>query len=314
MFAPAASSGSAFVPSSRLGRERLRTYRVLAAARVLMSLMLLGWLVLLPMMQAPPHAEKPAIATLGYGVALLYVALTAASLWWSFVRTQGLAWQVLIAIAVDLLAFTTLQFTAGYPAREFSLIYALPVLAAGIYGTLSLTLFVAALVTMILLGSAGFAMLGGAAEAEQRMLNAAFVGIAYFAVAVLTWQLSQRLARQEARAAASEMHSGFQSLRGECPMALDLEPRVTAISEATQKNVRRIVTLWSQLLRRSGGPFLAGEWSIADAFYTPVATRFRGYGIHLSDYGDDGACGAYVTRLLATPEFLEWEAAAKAGA
>ncbi len=205
MFAPAAaSSGSAFVPSSRLGRERLRTYRVLAAARVLMSLMLLGWLVLLPMMQAPPHAAKPAIATLGYGVALLYVALTAASLWWSFVRTQGLAWQVLIAIAVDLLAFTTLQFTAGYPAREFALIYALPVLAAGIYGTLSLTLFVAALVTMILLGSAGFAMLGGAAEAEQRMLNAAFVGIAYFAVAVLTWQLSQRLARQEARAAASE--------------------------------------------------------------------------------------------------------------
>jgi two-component system sensor histidine kinase PilS (NtrC family) len=205
MFAPAAaSSGSAFVPSSRLGRERLRTYRVLAAARVLMSLMLLGWLVLLPMMQAAPHAAKPAIATLGYGVALLYVALTVASLWWSFVRTQGLAWQVLIAIAVDLLAFTTLQFTAGYPAREFALIYALPVLAAGIYGTLSLTLFVAALVTMILLGSAGFAMLGGAAEAEQRMLNAAFVGIAYFAVAVLTWQLSQRLARQEARAAASE--------------------------------------------------------------------------------------------------------------
>ena len=120
--------------------------------------------------------------------------------------------------------------------------------------------------------------------------------------------------RALARAAASEMHSGFQSLRGECPMALDLEPRVTAISEATQKNVRRIVTLWSQLLRRSGGPFLAGEWSIADAFYAPVATRFRGYGIHLSDYGDDGACGAYVTRLLATPEFLEWEVAAKAGA
>lgn len=205
MFAPAAaSSGSAFVPSSRLGRERLRTYRVLAAARVLMSLMLLGWLVLLPMMQAAAQPGKPAIATLGYGVALLYVALTVASLWWSFVRTQGLAWQVLIAIAVDLLAFTTLQFTAGYPAREFALIYALPVLAAGIYGTLSLTLFVAALVTMILLGSAGFAMLGGAVEAEQRLLNAAFVGIAYFAVAVLTWQLSQRLARQEARAAASE--------------------------------------------------------------------------------------------------------------
>lgn len=120
--------------------------------------------------------------------------------------------------------------------------------------------------------------------------------------------------RAMARAAAAEMHSGFQSLRGECPMALDTEPKVTTLSEATQKNVRRIVALWSDLLGRSGGPFLAGEWSIADAFYTPVATRFRTYGVHLSDYGDDGTCGAYSTRLLATPAFREWEAAARAEA
>ena len=120
--------------------------------------------------------------------------------------------------------------------------------------------------------------------------------------------------RAMARAAAAEMHSGFQSLRGECPMALEAEPKVTSLSEATQKNVRRIVALWSDLLGRSGGPFLAGEWSIADAFYTPVASRFRTYGVHLSDYGDDGSCGAYATRLLATPEFREWEAAARAEA
>jgi glutathione S-transferase len=120
-------------------------------------------------------------------------------------------------------------------------------------------------------------------------------------------------ARTLARAAAAEMHSGFASLRGECPMALDEPPRVATISEATQKNVRRIVTLWSDMLERSGGPFLAGEWSIADAFYTPVATRFRTYGIHLSDYGDAGSCGAYAARLLETPEFLEWEAAAQRG-
>ncbi len=120
--------------------------------------------------------------------------------------------------------------------------------------------------------------------------------------------------RALARAAAAEMHSGFQSLRGECPMALETEPKVTSLSEATQKNVRRIVALWSDLLGRSGGPYLAGEWSIADAFYTPVATRFRTYGVHLSDYGDDGTCGAYATRLLATPEFREWEAAARAEA
>lgn len=121
-----------------------------------------------------------------------------------------------------------------------------------------------------------------------------------------------RALRALGRAAASEMHSGFASLRGECPMALEVAPRTVEISEATQKNVRRIVALWRELLDRSGGPFLLGQWSIADAFYTPVATRFRGYGIHPSDYGDTGAAGAYCQRLLETPEFLEWEAAAKA--
>lgn len=118
-------------------------------------------------------------------------------------------------------------------------------------------------------------------------------------------------ARALARAAAAEMHSGFPSLRGECPM--DLTLRTSAeVSPATAANVRRIVTLWSELLARFGGPFLAGEWSIADAFYTPVATRFRSYGLRLSDFGDQGAAAAYGERLLATPDYLEWEADALA--
>jgi glutathione S-transferase len=114
------------------------------------------------------------------------------------------------------------------------------------------------------------------------------------------------------RSAAAEMHSGFSSLRGECPMALEETPRHVVISEATQKDVRKIVERWNQLLKRSGGPFLVGEWSIADAFYTPVASRFRTYGIHLSDYGDTGSAGAYCERLLQTPAFLEWEADSQA--
>jgi glutathione S-transferase len=121
-----------------------------------------------------------------------------------------------------------------------------------------------------------------------------------------------RAARALGRAAAAEMHSGFASLRGECPMTLEAPPRVVEISEATQKNVRRIVQLWRGLLGQFGGPFLLGDWSIADAFYTPVATRFRSYGIQLSDFGDTGEAGEYSQRLLETPEFLAWEAAAKA--
>jgi len=118
--------------------------------------------------------------------------------------------------------------------------------------------------------------------------------------------------RALARSAAAEMHSGFASLRGECPMDLTLEPRHAELSEATAKDIRRIVRLWNELLGRSGGPFLAGGWSVADAFYTPVATRFRTYGVRLSDYGDAGPAGAYAERLLETPEFLAWEHEARA--
>jgi glutathione S-transferase len=113
------------------------------------------------------------------------------------------------------------------------------------------------------------------------------------------------------RAAAAEMHSGFPSLRGECPMDLSLTTEVE-LSEATHVDIRRIVALWNDLRGRFGadGPFLLGEWSIADAFFTPVATRFRSYGVLLTDFGDKGAAGAYAEALLETPEFKEWEAAA----
>ena len=113
------------------------------------------------------------------------------------------------------------------------------------------------------------------------------------------------------RAAAAEMHSGFASLRGECPMDLTLSERAD-LTEATAIDVRRIVAMWCDLRARFGkdGPFLLGDWSIADAFFTPVATRFRSYQVRLSDYGDTGAAGAYATTLLETPEFKAWEAAA----
>jgi glutathione S-transferase len=118
-------------------------------------------------------------------------------------------------------------------------------------------------------------------------------------------------ARALARSAAAEMHSGFASLRGECPMDLAAPVHAATLSEATHRDIRRIVALWNGLLSRFGGPWLAGdEWGIADAFYTPVATRFRTYGVRLSDYGDAGAAGQYCERLLERPEFKAWEAGA----
>ena len=121
-------------------------------------------------------------------------------------------------------------------------------------------------------------------------------------------------ARALGRAVTAEMHSSFASLRGECPMDLSLRSEVE-LSEATHEDIRRIVRLWSDLRGRfsAGGPFLLGAWSIADAFYTPVATRFRSYGVRLSDFGDTGAAGTYNEVLLEQADFLEWEKAALAG-
>ncbi len=118
---------------------------------------------------------------------------------------------------------------------------------------------------------------------------------------------TDRTAKALGRAASAEMHSGFHSLRGE--LSMDLAKRVVStLVPATEADVRRVVELWLSLLRQFGGPFLLGAtWTIADAFFTPVATRFRTYGVRLSDYGDDGPAGAYGARLLEQPEYLEWE-------
>ena len=109
------------------------------------------------------------------------------------------------------------------------------------------------------------------------------------------------------------MHSGFASLRGECSMELNRPPREVQLSEATHDNIRRLVHMLSDLRARFGGEgaFLFGAWSIADAFFTPVATRFRTYGVVLSDFGDRGETGRYMEALLEAPEYLDWERGAR---
>jgi glutathione S-transferase len=123
-------------------------------------------------------------------------------------------------------------------------------------------------------------------------------------------------ARAQGRAACAQMHGGFQSLRGECSMDLSAPIEPLELTEATQGDVRKMLRLWRALKQRFGasGPFLLGDWSIVDAYFTPVATRFRTYGVDLAQYGDAGSASEYCALLLQQPEFLQWERLALAEA
>jgi glutathione S-transferase len=125
---------------------------------------------------------------------------------------------------------------------------------------------------------------------------------------------SQRPARAHARAVSAEMHSGFQQLREHCPMDFVARTPRDQLADAVAADVRRIVAIWRDCRRRfgSGGAYLFGDFTAADAMYAPVASRFRTYVPDLTAYGDDGTAAAYVAALFAHPAMLEWQAAATA--
>lgn len=122
---------------------------------------------------------------------------------------------------------------------------------------------------------------------------------------------AERAERARARSVVAEMHSGFTAVRGS--MSMNIRARLPDKGAAAlgrpevAADVERITTLWTECLERSGGPFLFGGFSIADAFYAPVLTRFRTYGVPLS-----GLLSAYSERIFALAPMAEWVAAAEA--
>ena len=109
--------------------------------------------------------------------------------------------------------------------------------------------------------------------------------------------------RALARNLACEMHSGFFSLREECPMNLSVSYSDFTPSDGTKADLERIDQIWTHALERSGGPWLCGEYSAADAFYAPVVGRIAGYGLALGTKAQ-----AYVDHHLADPAFRRWRA------
>lgn len=109
-------------------------------------------------------------------------------------------------------------------------------------------------------------------------------------------------ARADARAISAEMHGGFGALRDECPMNMRRPVKSLDISEAARNNVNRIVSLWKTALAASGGPYLFGAFSNADAMYAPVVNR-----LHVYDLTVDADARSYMETMMALPAWLEWE-------
>lgn len=114
-------------------------------------------------------------------------------------------------------------------------------------------------------------------------------------------------ARALARAVSHEMHAGFLPLRRHFPMNMRGVFERAAIPEI-QGDIDRIGALWRDCRRRfgAGGDFLFGAFTIADAMYAPVVSRFRTFQLALS-----GEVEAYAAAVVAWPAYQEWLAAAR---
>jgi len=117
-----------------------------------------------------------------------------------------------------------------------------------------------------------------------------------------------RAARALARSVCAEMHSGFTRLREHMSMNLHARRPGQGRAPGVAEDIQRILSLWNDCRSRhgQGGPFLFGRFSIADAFYAPVVSRFVTYDVAL-----DPTSAAYRDAVLALPAFQKWAEAAK---
>lgn len=120
------------------------------------------------------------------------------------------------------------------------------------------------------------------------------------------WPADPR-ARAVARSLAAEMHAGFTALRGHCPMNLRVSYTHCDPPDAVLADLARLDLIWASARARTGsaGPWLCGEYCVADVFFAPVAARIAGYGLPVS-----AASAAYASAHLAHPSFRRWRAAA----
>lgn len=113
------------------------------------------------------------------------------------------------------------------------------------------------------------------------------------------------VARARARAVSTEMHGGFAALRANLGMNLRKTFPDHPGTPEVLADIARVQAIWNDCLDHSGGPFLFGAFTNADAMFAPVVTRFLTYSVKT-----DPASARYVAAVRALPALDEWYAAA----
>jgi glutathione S-transferase len=103
------------------------------------------------------------------------------------------------------------------------------------------------------------------------------------------------------------MHSGFMALRQFMPMNCRAENRKIIMNDELQADIDRVIQIWADCRSKhaKSGPWLFGQFSIADAMYAPVAFRFASYGVFVENEARE-----YLDYLLTHPAMQEWRLAA----
>jgi glutathione S-transferase len=117
---------------------------------------------------------------------------------------------------------------------------------------------------------------------------------------------ADRIERAHCRAICGEIHSGFATLRASLPVNIKGRFPNFKIWTRAQADIDRVCAIWRECLAQSGGPFLFGERTVADAMYAPVVTRFATYDVKL-----ESRLTTYAEAIMNMPEMVEWITAAK---
>ena len=125
------------------------------------------------------------------------------------------------------------------------------------------------------------------------------------------WPADKAL-RARARSACAEMHAGFRAIRSHCLMNVEADlasqGRLLLRDRAdVRADLERLVQLWGGLLALHKGPLLFGDFSIADAYFAPMASRLRTYALSVPP-----AIASYVEHVHTLPGVTAWSDAARA--